>query len=1035
MSVGGDNPPFRAKALGYPSCFLGNAFSQYQQNLGGVKKNVTQGPDSSGGHTGYNGAACPTGTVFIPWDLDSNTGKSTVSPVPATPICAECQYAGVVGPLIMTNTFAACDALASVEVTNGGTGYTDGDVLSIGSLGSAPYPETIGGTLMLATFRVKVVGGVIQSATVVKPGVYSGIDDNALAAQTTASGGTGTGAEFTFTRKDAQFDFGLCYGGGWQAVTAHRMYHGASSFLLYNACNPCPTGQNTPAPSKYLTYNIVSTYQNYGSNGQNFTEPPINYFPPNDANNTTYADFATGSNTVAPLTGIITYDIAVFQSDAVAGYAQNGLVSDSSGTPTTSGTPPVYSTSELTFWGDFYMGFPACDTGIIPDGTDEEYWSTEMSDGSAGPSGLGPPSFVSSDYGPAGIATLYYIKRSATLTDTTYDWKYISFTCTVLYDLDTGLYWNPIANVWDSTPTWDQQSLLYYGGSISLTDANTGVSVVADAEQNLLETWKLTDAKLMPLYNGGFTKTLVKVTRKEVDGDVSPFIYNPLWEVTDGGASYRVHVDRDGNDVPLSDIYTGAIVGAPNPDGGDYPLDFYDNTWTNWVYEKCDGSDTSSWNAHSFGDWRSAHPNLPPRATQWTDAQEVTLFSTGRQRLSGVTPPNFDYPPPGVWVTKWIETSIRLPSFNHARPFGNDRWLPDGSAMACVLTFDGTSLATSSSSPSFTAGDTLAVIGTDYPGLYTYNSGVGPYELTYLAALPAELNPDSFVFPGYEGSGIVAKIKYQSVPPMAGRLAVSSITDNHDGTVTVSHASMPIINQAETGNGVFNLDLCDKQMTGLATNLTPSSLTADSFIATADFATVKNAAWLCLYGALPSDAGVTGVAHWYWDDDKGKGNYWLGEWFQDNGTPSDIIAVEKNKGFCQSKPWAAVLSPNSSDAVPNEYYAGERFDFTRSYAIDETCGQTQVLDVQQAMQDPMWVKPLTCPYTALSVCTPLVEARLILPGAHAAPDNGTGISQTESPPGFVDYTVDLTAAKSNPPNPNSQPTCAYAPTGVFIPCP
>lgn len=1110
MSVGGDTRPFREKYPGYATVFPGTLASHYKQALGTVKKNTTVATYNT-----VNCRGCYTdgGWNSVTKDVDPNTGKSTLDEVPYWTRCTDgemcCVQGGIGNPIALTdnaNTFAVCDALLAVTVTNGGTGYTDGDVLTI----TGAYPETINGTPQVATFRVKVTAGVIQSATVLTAGCYSGIGANALTAQTTATGGTGTGATFGFTRKDAQYDFGRCNIVGWTAAAAARQWHGTYDFL--DSCYTCPTDntQGNPPQTKYLKITLKDCYNAsvylQGANFPGGIVIPFDYSLAETASELfgqpdVYSD---GYNKVEANSGVIEYALnnsSFFYPGVVGQQSKNGILVDGSGNPILDVSGNVQA-SDCGDGGFTEAAF--CTTPL--DGS--EYWTFTYSTKTVNDdpddtseitiTGTGePPSYdanwwcanyvflcTSGVYDPEKqywTSDLHYFKNLRTITNTEVVFGIRDFEFVLLPEAGN-----------DVDIKYGTAILKNFSGTITLSEPNTPTDVELDSNENLLSPWVLVDPVLMPLTTQPFDGTVVKVSRNEVGSNVSPVGYSPYYVVDTSTTpnGYKRNIDPNLAILTAGGLTAGQILGLPldKTIGGDYPLDYFFADYVLSVCEDCNGDGNSSWDTIGYGDLRSNHASLPPRATQWTNSREGLFITTGRKQFIGgwigtegggniCTSVANDGK---IWSTKWIETSVRLPSVNHARPFGLDRYTLDATNRACVDSFDGTTLTTRGSEPTFTAGDLLACVGTDADGLYTFDSMSGTdYLLTFVSALPDNFPP----LPTGDVNGIVAKINWSHVPPMAGRLHIISITDNGDGTVTVTSDPMPVLNKADTLNPLYNVDLSDKTMTPLAKNLAPAAeipdsngnlpgstsstpgqkplgapvdyiptpLTTSEFICTADYATVKDAVWLTLYGAIPtadtSPAPPAEVAPWYWNDDKGKGNYWIGQWFYENQVYSDAVAVEYQKGFVYCSPYAIVLSSNATDTPTGVNYSGVRYDFSTPFIADEFCASARWMDVCQMMQDPYWTPPICCAPEGFHPCPPenaipFVEARLIMPGNHQQPDNGAGMSQTEAAPSggnHINYTVDLSATTGlggNPPSGSNifnQPACVLAPAGVYVP--
>ena len=616
---------------------------------------------------------------------------------------------------------------------------------------------------------------------------------------------------------------------------------------------------------------------------------------------------------------------------------------------------------------------------------------------------------------------------STAYTQSTGGWTYTNTTTVPAGTLNGSITVTRTNTVYSWTVHWDWTvaapysgyASMDYSGSITLSNLNTAAAVIVDAESNLLSTWNLNDRLLYPLISTGWNGITVKVSRNEVQA-ASPLPFQ-LAAWTDPNAAF----------------FDGSILGAPNLAAGYAPEDYFD--FRHADYQDCGSCpDCNHWYFRGYGQWRSAAgATLPLCATQWTNPFEAYYgaLAIGRNRLLNAG---------GIWVSKWAESGIRFPSYNHARPFGNDRLLPDETTVACINSFDGTT-ASLGNAVTIPDGSTVLFYGTSNDGIYTVNTGgggTGVYSLTvtFVKALPGTF---SYWDDGSGGAynGIVAKLRFPTCPPMGGRLAVASVTDNHDGTCTLVTDAAQVPLDA-------NVDLCDGLMNALASNLAPTASSTTTFNVTAAYATIAGAKWACLYGALPGEGGTP----WYWGDSAGKGNFVLMEWVADkrtageagrlgttaatytdcNGTVWDVpyntggqlynpdgspnygysfaSFTDECKGFVACAPWMIVCSPNPSDTPPSG--TGVRFDFGSLAPLDTQYGTQQSMVPSQAMADPLWQTPhasLCNPDATKPTCIPLVEARAILPaagGATVPPDNGAGWAQNETPPPPpVDYTM------------------------------
>jgi hypothetical protein len=898
------------------------------------------------------------------------------------------------------------------------------------------------------TFKIKCTAGVIQSATMLTPGCVP----VALTGLHAATGATGSGAVFNFTRQDAVKDWSACNQTGYAAAAARRQWHGMLGLTSHDAgafkdvvCSD-PTKnyesyQQFPSQNKYCAYTFTSF---------NFTYAHRDTF----GEVSWYGDI-TGALNVNPLSGIRTNTIVTteqnrenntdpltnhFQTNPTAGAYTYQI---SQGGYTTPGYGPATDFDQLTLEGNVTQGNTF--TGNLNLSPDELPFSLE--------SYIGVFNTFCSDWSLATARAGYSSKTLPLVTTSTFD----AYASTAGAQSADGTSFATITLSWTRTETsfvWNldyenQQpnglpnvlAPLYqsvkFSGRIDLSALNSAANLETDAN-SLLAPWNVNDRKLMPLTTGVWAGNCVKVTRNEVQTNVSPL---------GGSFVFTGYVD------PNSYIFDGSIRGAPNTavDGAGNPVtpdDYFDPYYQDVPK---DGGTPSG-----YGGWRGS--GLPPRATQWTNTCEAWGLPIGRMRkynlplnLTGGS--NDD----ALWVTKWVESCILLPSVDHARPYGADRTLVDWVAWRAQ------------------------------------NGGL----------------------PCAEGFTPVVTYRFPSCPPFAGRLAITSVTDNHNGTVTiVADAPPKPIDETVPSGQSFTVDLCGATMTALASNLTVTTLTpATTFKVTAAYATVAAAKWVVLYGALAGeptvnwttpDSATHPIPHWYWQDTERKMQMAQLEWIYDlrtsleasrfyntdgsvlldgcNGSPVPGVPyydsgsqlhnadTTDNYGYysatlqdvCKSFnpccPWLIVLSGCVSDTPPTG--TGVRYDFSTTIQLDERYGSKSQLDVSQAMVDPLFEQPLQCNDITFQIenqpgtCIPYRESRLILPGASSMttpPDNGAGTGQNETPAMLVDYTeispaTNKTGNLANPPfsldgatqppdDPQaSQPPCVFIPSGNFTTC-
>ena len=664
-----------------------------------------------------------------------------------------------------------------------------------------------------------------------------------------------------------------------------------------------------------------------------------------------------------------------------------------------------------------------------------------------------------------------------------------TFSATEIHIVATGTI-SPYTD-FTANATWDFH--------ITLSNPITSASVSADAD-GLMAAWNMNDHILYPPTTQAWNGVTVLVSRNEGTPLNSLSLPGLDW-TTDGVGNWTATVaatDPQIAELTVDGTALGAVLGAPlsnsttNVSGLPASGDFIASGYYDWRYvgwKACTACETPSQLIDYYVDTNggTVPAGLPSRATQWINLYDaIGGGQVGDGLGPGIPIGRFRSQIGGtLWVSKWWESAVRLPSYNHARPFGADAWLIDETQVGCINEVTGTGPYTLyfTNNVTIPSGAYVLLANSGQDGIYTVTTGVvasnGPLVIAYHSALPAGYTYWDAGGPSAD-LGICGLLRFPQCPPMAGRLAINSITDNGDGTVTVAFSAAP-------APVTWAVDLCDAGMNPLVTNLSPASgASASSVTVVATYAEVKDAAWLCLYGALDSDPVIgsssdhTRVARWYWNDVAGKGNYVLLDWTADyrtageanrlngatdcsgdpltdvpyisgsqvynaDGTPnygySAFSATDECKGWIACAPWAIVLSPNAADTPPAG--TGVIYDFPATAPIDSAYGSYQALCVSQAMVDPLHQTPHTpCGSSTAPTCVPLVEARAILPGGGSPPDNSAGWGQNAPvPPPPVDYTIvsPVTNADGQTPPYNNltgstQPVQHEVPPGIFPGC-
>ena len=739
---------------------------------------------------------------------------------------------------------------------------------------------------------------------------------------------------------------------GWKCVIAKRQWHG------------------TPGFDDYITRGggtiLCGTRDWYGSGASWSYELPYQAMPPSTRYLTQQVVFTVNSKEEI--------SDGNYTAECNISINYNQSINPQSGVVTTTGSVSGLN-YQTTPSGTTYPGSLA---GVYNDIGYVESMIASMLGMTANDSIYDLSATFSGAVEPWSLAFSPYAGTGATLNITAAD-----FSATEIHIAATGVIVDspPGGPTTTFTQSWDMK--------VTLGGANTSDDLISDAENNLLVTWNLADNLQYPPINADWNGITVLVMRNEVPQTVSLFEVMPsISPTTDGMGGWTQDINpTDANAA----IYDGRIIGAPNTDcpANAYPEDYFDFYSVNWVEDDtCGNSCPNNYSNRSYGNWLSQANlgnTLPARATHWTNPRDCLFnnLSIGRLRSAGGNPLEAG---DGYYFSKWAETTLRFPSYNHARPFGPDRYLIDETQVGCIqsggISGSGPFTVLLSNTVTIPSGAHVILYGTGQDGVYSTTGGAATSSLsvTYLSALPA-----GYSYFDSGAGGIVGLLRYPNCPPMAGRLAVASVTDNHDGTVTVTTDPTPA-----PYDPAWPIDLTNGSMTALATNSAPhnapawaaataytvgqlvtdvngyiqrcttngtsggsspawvetsggttadntviwtcAGLNTKTFIITATFATVAGAKWLVLYGALAGET-VSGVAHWYWDDMAPKGNFVLGSWTEDFrtgreigrlGNPSSSPITDCNGGT-EACPYSSGGQNYNSDGTPNYGYSAATF--------------------------------------------------------------------------------------------------------------
>lgn len=401
-------------------------------------------------------------------------------------------------------------------------------------------------------------------------------------------------------------------------------------------------------------------------------------------------------------------------------------------------------------------------------------------------------------------------------------------------------------------------------GSITLSDPYTAEDLKQDCYY-LLAYWDLTNDAQYPWRLDEYTTVAPLVTRDEPGSPVAPGVGNAC-------------------DYVDPSTCTGDVLGAPNPAGYDRHFD-----WRHLTYGKCrvDGTVDDVWYVKGYGAW-SGQSNLgdptdgcvPGTATQWTNNLEATYLMPGAYQFYGrAVEPNGTYQ--GVMLAqKWVETQVRRPSYNFARPCEGDRYALDegelsggaldegqvqaasdfdadnGSTVRCVIGVAGSPkvLELNSGGTGVVTGNTCLAcgVGGGADGVWTVTKiDDTHYELTtFICAAPARTDC---------GSGIFGRLRFPTAPAICGRIAVATATAA-SGTVTVTLAAPA--NYLRTSDAV--------DFTDGAGSVTDSNKTV----------TVIDPLHFTFSGSVPGGGYVKshGALGYWCNDDNPKGEYIYAQW-------------------------------------------------------------------------------------------------------------------------------------------------------------
>ena len=296
-------------------------------------------------------------------------------------------------------------------------------------------------------------------------------------------------------------------------------------------------------------------------------------------------------------------------------------------------------------------------------------------------------------------------------------------------------------------------ALYNWNGNITFTNTLSNPYSLSDVEQDaigLVNYWDLSNNTLIP-WRTDNACTIVPVVKRDEGAAVSPESFIRPWlgcaDFTDGMT------------------FTGAVKGAPLPLGyglvcsssGHHP-GYYNFTILSHLAP------------NQYGQWNSDYGvELPPWATNWSDAQEQVSFYNGAF--------NFIDANETYHVQKYAAVQDIVPSFDYpCRPCGKDRFLPDQVDKFCVSTTDPPTLTITLSLPptGWAHDDLLALCGViDFP------DGVWKLDTIAGSTIVVQDSSSFFIPHSYticDAQGNVSKILYQNSSAICGITKIVNVT-------------------------------------------------------------------------------------------------------------------------------------------------------------------------------------------------------------------------------------------------------------------
>jgi len=496
---------------------------------------------------------------------------------------------------------------------------------------------------------------------------------------------------------------------------------------------------------------------------------------------------------------------------------------------------------------------------------------------------------------------------------------------------------------------------------------------------------------------------------------------------------------------------TGTVLGAPNPAGYQNYFDFYAQVWQCGVV-----GGLLTWAVEGYGQWledviTSTGAQLPLNATQWTnnfDAYNKPPFAyliQGDLQIYASPPDTTAHRADALWAQKCAVYSDLWPSYDFFRPAGADRFLLDEPTVCCVSGLTSPATGGTFTSQDYTGAPITLTVptgsvwgGFSVGGFYNISAAGSTVTLgTKVLSLPptwASRSGDTAV--------VFGRLRFPTAPAILGRDAVSAVTDNHDGTVTLTLAAAE--NWLQTGDAVdlYSTTITydgsgnrvSEAMTSLAANLTATVIDTTHIKVTATYSAVAGTQYLMSHGA----------PDWSWDDNGRKGDWVYLDWtfdYRTNGEASRLATATDcsgntppatgvpaanygYSGFTQTQhenttglpfkpccPLALCISPNGES-----FTNGITVGFPGAFNFDGRYGARWQAELEDVMVDLLWQTPHTpCGGGTWNMddgtCTgnypypTLVEARISVPTYGGNAENLTA----PTPPTGIGYVSPVTS--------------------------